>query len=298
MGKVAFAFSGQGDQHPGMGKTLWEKDPAAAQVFECCDRVRPGTTAQCFDGTEAELAQTVNTQPCLFAMESALAAAMQARGIQPDAVAGFSLGEIVAAANAGIFDLETGFHLVCCRGQLMQQAAEEQETAMQAVVKLSAEKVQELCAGYTQVYPVNFNCPGQIAVSGAAEQMTAFAADVKAAGGRAIPLKVKGGFHSPFMAKAANAFAKELEKYPLPAPKIPLYSNMTASPYEENRAQLLSQQICNPVQWETLIRNMIASGVDTFWEIGPGKTLTNLICKIDPNVTVQSALEYLEETLC
>lgn len=298
MGKIAFVFSGQGDQYPGMGKELSQKFPAAASVLERCEQMRPGTIFQCFEGTDAELAQTVNTQPCLFAMESALSAAMQSQGIHPDAVAGFSLGEIVAATGAGMFDLETGFHLVCRRGQLMQQSAEKQAASMMAVVKLSAETVCALCSKYAQVYPVNFNCPGQIAVAGAAQQMPSFAADVKAAGGRAIPLRVKGGFHSPFMADAAAGFEEALKSAPLSAPKISLYSNLTAKPYTDNAVQLLSQQICNSVQWETLIHNLIASGVDTFWEIGPGKTLTNLIRKIDSGVIARSALEYLEEDLC
>lgn len=298
MGKIAFVFSGQGDQFPGMGKDLSEKFPAAAAVMKACDRIRPGTSAQCFEGTDAELAQTVNTQPCLFAMESALAAALQANGIRADAVAGFSLGEITAATHAGLFDLETGFRLVCRRGQLMQQAAENQETSMMAVIKLSPETVRSLCSKYVQVYPVNFNCPGQIAVSGLAEQMPAFAADVKAAGGRAVPLKVKGGFHSPFMADAAAVFEEELQNCTISAPQIPLYSNLTAAPYDSDPVKLLSHQICNPVQWETLVHNMISSGIDTFLEIGPGKTLTNLIRKIDLGVTARPALEYLEEVLC
>lgn len=298
MGKVAFVFSGQGDQHPGMGKELFHTFPAAASVLERCDRIRPGTMAQCFEGDDTVLAQTSNTQPCLFAVESAMAAVMHSKGICPDAVAGFSLGEIVAATEAGMFDLDTGFRLVCRRGQLMQQDAEKQEAAMMAVVRLSAEEVQALCSHYSLVYPVNFNCPGQISVSGQKEQLLLFAAEVKAAGGRAILLKVKGGFHSPFMEQAAAGFEKELQQHTLSVPNIPLYSNLTAMPYDCHALQLLSQQICHPVQWEPLIRHMIAAGVDTFWEIGPGKTLTNLIRKIDCGVTVRSALEYLEESKC
>lgn len=298
MGKIAFVFSGQGDQYPGMGKKLWEKSPAAADIWKRCENIRPGTMAQCFEGSQEELTQTVNTQPCLFAVESAIAAALQSAGIKPQAAAGFSLGEVAAAAEAGMFDLETGFHLVCRRGELMQKASQKEETAMMAVVKLSAETVGVLCAKYTQVYPVNYNCPGQIAVSGLAEQMAAFASDVKAAGGRAIPLKVKGGFHSPFMAKAAEEFEKVLRCSPLSEPTIPLYANLTAKPYEGDGVKLMSRQICNPVQWESLIRNMIQDGTDTFFEIGPGKTLTNLIRKIDPEVKARPALEYLEEILC
>lgn len=293
MGRVAFVFSGQGDQYPGMGRALYDKFPAAAAVFDLCDRIRPGTAAQCFGGTEAELRETKNTQPCLFAMELAAVAALQAQGIVPDAVAGFSLGEVVAATVAGTFDHETGFRLVCRRGELMQAAAEQCDAAMAAVVKLTPEQVQTLCAEFSDVWPVNFNCPGQITVSGLAAQMPSFSAAVRAAGGRAIPLKVRGGFHSPLMAGAARAFAGELTAAELRQPALPLYSNRTAAPYTGDVATLLSEQICSPVLWEALIRNMIADGVDTFIEIGPGSTLTNMIKKIDGGVSAKPLEEVL-----
>lgn len=179
MGKIAFVFSGQGDQYPGMGKALVEKYPVAASVYRMCDSIRPGTSFQCLEGTEEELKETQNTQPCLFAMELAAAAVLMEKGILPDAVAGFSLGEVVAATAAGIFDDETGFRLVCRRGELMQREAEKFDTAMAAVVKLTPEQVQEVCSRYPDVYPVNFNCPGQITVSGLSSQMPAFFAAVK-----------------------------------------------------------------------------------------------------------------------
>ena len=299
MGGIAFVFSGQGDQHPGMGKELYERYETAAEVFRMCDSLRPGTMKQCFEGTAEELKETVNTQPCLFAMELAAAAVLREKGVEPDAVAGFSLGEVVAATAAGVFDEETGFHLVCKRGELMQCEAEKVNTAMAAVVRLTTEQVSGLCNKYTGVHPVNFNCPGQITVSGLAEQMPAFSADVKAAGGRALPLKVKGAFHSPFMREAADAFAKELAKAEIQKSGIPLYSNVTAEPYTQAVAELLSKQIASPVQWEQIIRNMIASGIDTFIEIGPGKTLTNMIKKIDAGVKAYPVTEYLAEvTAC
>lgn len=298
MGKVAFVFSGQGDQYPGMGKELRETDPAAARVWELCDQIRPGTSEQCFEGTAEELMHTANTQPCLFAMELAAAEALKEKGLVPDAAAGFSLGEVAAATAAGLFDLETGFRLVCKRGQLMQQEAQKHDTAMAAVVKLSAEQVKALCARHDQVYPVNFNCPSNITVSGLASQMPGLSADVKAAGGRALPLKVRGAFHSPFMAEAAKAFGTELEAAQLRKNPIPLYSNLTAKPYGGNAAELLSRQICSPVLWEETVRNMIADGIDTFVEIGPGRTLTNMIKKIDPAVRALTVMEYLEEASC
>lgn len=295
MGKLAFVFAGQGDQFPGMGKDLYDLYPAAREIYGLCDRIRPGTSAQCFQGTEEELKETVNTQPCLFAMELAAAGVLIKKGIVPDMAAGFSLGEVTAAAVSGLFDNETAFRLVCRRGELMQAAAETFDTSMAAVVRLTPEQVQAVCEKYSDVYPVNFNCPGQITVSGLSSQMKDFMADVKTLGGRALPLKVKAAFHSPFMKDAAEAFGRELAGVKMNVPKIPLYSDMTAKPYGEDAAGLLSAQICNPVQWERLIRSMIADGADTFIEIGPGKTLTNMIRKIDPNVKVSGVAGYLAE---
>lgn len=295
MGKIAFVFSGQGDQYPGMGKELAEKYSVAASVYEMCDGIRPGTSAQCFGGTQEELKETVNTQPCLFAMELAAASVLIDKGICPHAVAGFSLGEVVAATVAGVFDNETGFRLVCMRGELMQHEAEKFDASMAAVVKLTPEQVREVCGKYTDIYPVNFNCPGQITVSGLSPQMPEFFADVKAIGGRAIPLKVKGAFHSPFMKDAASAFAEELKKTDIKKARVELYSNMTAERYSDDVVGLLSNQICNPVRWEEIIRNMAASGVDTFIEIGPGKTLTNMIKRIDTGVKALTVTDYLAE---
>lgn len=293
MGKVAFVFSGQGDQFPGMGKDLYEKYPVAKKIYDLCDEIRPGTSDQCFNGTEEELKETKNTQPCLYAMELAAASVLMEKGITPDVVAGFSLGEVVAATVSGAFDNETGFRLVCKRGELMQSEAEKWDTSMAAVVKLTPEQVRAVCSKYSDVYPVNFNCPGQITVSGLSSQMTAFFVDVKAAGGRAIPLKVKGAFHSPFMKAAAESFAEELKKAEVKERSITLYSNMTAEPYADDVIGLLSSQICSPVQWETIIRNMVSDGVDTFIEIGLGKTLTNMIQKISTDVKAVNITEYL-----
>lgn len=295
MGKIAFVFSGQGDQYPGMGKDLYERYPIARQIYDLCDGIRPSTSAQCFNGNEDELKETRNTQPCLFAMELAAASVLMKKGIAPDVVAGFSLGEVVAATVSGAFDNETGFRLVCKRGELMQREAEKFDTSMAAVVKLTPEQVQEVCSKYSDVYPVNFNCPGQITVSGLSSQMPDFFAAVKAAGGRALPLKVKGAFHSPFMNEAAKAFDEELIAVDVKERTVPLYSNMTAEPYGDDMVSLLSSQICNPVQWEKIVRNMIADGVDTFIEIGPGKTLTNIIKKISVDIKAVSVAEYLAE---
>lgn len=294
MGKIAFVFSGQGDQHSGMGKNLSETYSVAKEIFRMCDELRPGTSKQCFEGSEEELKETKNTQPCLFAMELAAASVLMNKGIKADAVAGFSLGEVVAATFSGIFTNEAGFELVCKRGQLMQQAAEAQDTSMAAVVKLEEYQVVEICKKHPQVYPVNFNCPGQISVAGLKSSMPEFSADIKAAGGRALPLKVKGAFHSPFMDEAAERFRQELENVEVKQQMISLYSNLTGEIYPEDVRETLSAQINHPVRWEIIIRNMIADGIDTFIEIGPGTTLTNMIKKIDKGVTAYSYKQEVE----
>ncbi len=296
MDKIAFVFSGQGDQYSGMGRDICEKYSAAAEVYDMCDRLRPETSSQCFNGTEEELKETKNTQPCLFAMEVAAASALMKKGIMPSALAGFSLGEISAAAVSGLLDKETAFRLVCRRGEIMQTEAEKFDTAMAAVIKLTELQVSELCKKYTHIYPVNFNCPGQVTVSGLSQQMPDFFSDVKAAGGRAVPLKVKGAFHSPFMNEAADAFARELKLYSIGKPHITLYSNVTAEPYADDAAMLLSKQICSPVRWEKIIRNMISSGIKTFIEVGPGRTLINMIKKTDDTAAVYASADYLKET--
>ena len=295
MGKIAFVFSGQGDQYPGMGKNLYENYPTAKRIFDLCEELRPQTLDQCFQGTNEELKETKNTQPCLFAMELAAAYVMMEKGVIPEAVAGFSLGEVTAAAVSGLFDERTGFEIVCRRGELMQIESEKNETFMAAVLKLSSEQLEDLCKNYENVYPVNFNCPGQISVAGLASEMTGFFADVKAMGGRALPLKVKGAFHSPFMKDASDAFADVLACTALKQQHIPLYSNVTGKMYDGDAVSLLSKQICHPVQWEETIRNMIKDGVDQFVEIGPGKTLINMIKKIDKEIYAVSFEDMLLE---
>jgi [acyl-carrier-protein] S-malonyltransferase len=281
---IALVFSGQGAQYSGMGQSLAQCSPAAQEIFQMAERIRPGTTQQCFTGTKEELTETKNTQPCMFCVELAAAAALREQGIEADALAGFSLGEISALAWSGAVSLEEGFRLVTRRGELMQQASEEAESGMIAVMKLAPEQVEEICGQFNRVYPVNYNCPGQIVVSGAAEEMDGVKEAVKAAKGRAVPLAVRGAFHSPFMASAAEGLQETLKDYTFQEPRVPLYSNYTAQPYEGDFRQLLSKQVVSPVRWQTIVENLIAAGVDTFIEVGPGKTLCGLIQKTSKEV--------------
>lgn len=301
MGKIAFVFAGQGAQHSGMGKDYYEQNTAAKAVFDEAEMLRPGTLAECFESDEAVLQETKNTQPDMFVCELATAKALLASGIQADVAAGFSLGELAALCFAGAGDFSDMFRLVIKRGALMQEAAEAQPTAMVAALKLSSEEVEKICEGFENVYPVNFNCPGQVSCSGLSEEIKAFSAAVKEAGGRAVPLKVKGGFHSPFMKDAAEAFDQELAQVSLKVLDIPVYANYSGMPYGDDIVATLSQQMAHPVRWEETVRHMIADGVDTFIEIGPGDTLSGMIKRIDANVrryttgSVEEMKKILEE---
>ena len=187
------------------------------------EKIRPGTTEQCFAGSEADLAKTENTQPCLYCVDLSAAEALREAGVAADMLAGFSLGELAALAFSGAVTFEDGFRLVCKRAQYMQEAAESTDAGMVAILKLPCDSVVALCSEFENIYPVNYNCPGQIVVAGAKAELEAFKARVKEAGGRAMQLKTGGGFHSPFMAGAKAAFARELEGYRINRPSIPLY---------------------------------------------------------------------------
>jgi len=289
MGKIALIFSGQGAQYSGMGKALYDASPAAKAVFDLADSIREGTSAQCFEGAAGELNRTVNTQPCVFTADLAAAYAVKEAGIVPDCVAGFSLGEIAALAYAGILTDEEAFRLVCKRGELMDKAAKENPGAMVAVMKMTPAQVEEVCAGFDKTYPVNYNSPAQTVVATTSESADAFCEVVKAAGGRAKQLPVSGAFHSPFMADAAAGLADYMKDVDFKEPALPIYSDYTAKPYEGDYKELVRAQVENPVRWQTIVENMIAEGVDTFIEVGVGKTLTGLIKRIDENVAAFKA---------
>ena len=287
MGKIAFVFSGQGAQYPGMGKELCEISAAAAEVFRLADELRPGTSAQCFGASQEELSQTINTQPCLYCMDLAAAEALREKGVVPQMAAGFSLGEIAALTFTGALTPKDGFSLVCHRARLMSEAAGKTGGGMAAVLKLSPESVEELCREFPGVYPVNYNSPGQIAVAGEETALDGFCDRAREAGARVVTLSVIGAFHSPYRDEAAKGLGEYLKTVPVSLPDIPLYSNWTGEKYSgENLKTAVEMQVNHPVRWQTIVEKMAAEGVDTFVEVGAGKTLCGLIKKTVKNARV------------
>ena len=286
MSKIAFVFSGQGAQAPGMGKELYDCSPAAKAVFDLADSIRPGTSQQCFEGTQEELNVTINTQPCLFACDLAAAKAAQERGIQPDCAAGFSLGEAAAVAFSGMLTEAEAFSMVCKRAELMNEAAQKNPGAMAAVMKLSPQQVETLCGPIENAWPVNYNSPKQTVVAASADTIDQVVEAASAQRGRAVKLAVSGAFHSPLMHSAADGLREYLASVSLREERLPVYANLTAEPYGEDKKETMAAQCENPVRWQKTIENMIANGVDTFIEVGVGKTLAGLIKKINPEVTV------------
>ena len=293
MGSVAFLFAGQGAQHPAMGVDLIEASPAAAEVFAIADEVRPGTSEQCRSASKEELSQTENTQPCVFVHDLAAAVALRERGVVPAACAGFSLGEVAALTFAGAFDTRVGFELVCERAALMATAAERHPGGMRAVIKLDAAQVVGLAkqAG-EDCWPVNYNSPQQTVVAGAPDALQTLDVLVKEAGGRAMKVAVSGAFHSPYMAEATCGLAAYIEAGHAPSPLlIPVMANMTAAPYPADpqaASEVLANQVSHAVRWVDTLHALQDQGIDTFIEVGPGKTLSGLVKRTLSDVRVYS----------
>lgn len=293
MGSVAFLFAGQGAQHPAMGVDLIEASPAAAEVFAIADEVRPGTSEQCRSASKEELSQTENTQPCVFVHDLAAATALRERGVVPAACAGFSLGEVAALTFAGTFDTRAGFELVCERAALMATAAERHPGGMRAVIKLDAAQVENLAAQAGEdCWPVNYNSPQQTVVAGAPDALQTLDVLVKEAGGRAMKVAVSGAFHSPYMAEATCGLAAYLDAGHAPSPLlIPVMANMTAAPYPADpraASDVLANQVSHAVHWVDTLHALQDQGIDTFIEVGPGKTLSGLVKRTLSDVRVYS----------
>lgn len=281
--KLAILFAGQGAQAPGMGKSLFDASPAARQVFQQADALRNETSHQCFAGDAALLEDTLNTQPCLFAVDLAAAMALAEKGIVGQAAVGFSLGEIPALCYCGLLSFDAAFQLVMHRAQLMKSAAENNPGGMAAILKMEAETLEQICAECGEVWPVNYNCPGQIVIAGKKPALDAACTKIAAAGGRAMPLAVSGAFHTPLMGEASQGLASYLVNVQMNDAKIPLYANVTANEYEPPYDKLISAQVQSPVRFEQTIRNLVDQGFDTFVEVGPGKRLVGMVKRIAPD---------------
>ncbi len=306
MGKIAFLFAGQGSQAPGMGKEL-------ADNFECADRVFDEASEalgfdikdMIFDGDKETLMITENTQPTIVTMSVAALRVLEEKGIKPDVVAGLSLGEYTAHVASGSLNFKDAVKLVRKRGKFMQEEVPVGKGAMAAILGLDADTVREaakkasefgVCTG------ANFNCPGQIVVSGEVDAVSKCCEIAKEMGAkRAVMLDVSAPFHCSLLKGAGEKLAKEMEYVEVFDMNIPVITNVTAEYInsKEDIKPLLKQQVSSSVLWEDSIRKMIADGVDTFIEIGPGKALTGFMKKIDKNVRVFNVedMASLENTL-
>ena len=283
----AFVFPGQGAQFVGMGKDLYENNPVAKEMFDKANEILGfNITDLMFNGTDEDLRQTKVTQPAIF-LHSVILAKTMGDDFNPDMVAGHSLGEFSALVAAGALSFEDGLRLVSARAQAMQKACEKTPSTMAAVLALPDAKVEELCASVTGgvVVPANYNCPGQIVISGSIEGVDAACAKMLEAGAkRALKLKVGGAFHSPLMEPARAELADAIAHTDFHAPKCPVYQNAEPQTDPETIKKNLIAQLTAPVRWTQTIQNMIAAGADTFVEVGPGAVLQGLVKKISSEV--------------
>ena len=288
--KHAYVFPGQGAQFSGMGKDLYENNPSAKALFDKANEILGfNITDIMFSGTADELKQTKVTQPAVFLHSVILAKVL---GIKPDAVAGHSLGEFSALVAAEALSFEDGLRLVAKRAMAMQQCCEQQPGGMAAILSMEDSVVEQICSEIDGVVvAANYNCPGQLVISGADEAVDAACVKLKEAGAkRALRLPVGGAFHSPLMEAARAELAQAIDEVEFHNPVCPIYQNVDAQPHtsaEEIKSNLIAQ-LTAPVRWTQIVKNMIADGVNEYTELGPGNVLQGLIKKCDANAVVES----------